>query len=110
MQGVMGPLTTAPSMLVEIFGGMSWPGLKAAIHSGGLTLSTRRLTFSDLTGSATIMVSMKLHFGHSNVRFSERSGRTSIVAKSSRVRHRAQRGRSIGKRNTSVRERGMLLT
>jgi hypothetical protein len=53
---------------------------------------------------------MKSHLGHSKVRFSERSGRGTILVKFIRVRHLTQRGRSIGESNTSVSERGMLLT
>jgi hypothetical protein len=45
--------------------------VEIVIHAGGLTLSARRLTSSDLSGSDTTLVSMKSHLGHSKVRFSQ---------------------------------------
>jgi hypothetical protein len=84
--------------------------IKVVIHCGGLTLSASRLTSSDLEGSGTTLVSMKSHLGHSKVRSSESSGRGTILVRFMRMRHRTQRGRSIGESITSVSERGMLLT
>jgi hypothetical protein len=80
------------------------------IHSGGLTLFARRMISSDLIGSGTTLVSMKLHFGHSKIRFSERSGRATMLARFMRMRHLTHRGRSIGESMNSVDERGMSLT
>jgi hypothetical protein len=68
------------------------------------------MTSSDLRGSATTLVSMKSHFGHSKIRFSECSGLATRLVKFIRVRHLAQRGRSIGERKTSVKDEGMSLT
>jgi hypothetical protein len=42
-------------------------------HAGGLMLFAKRFTSSDLMGSETSLVSMKLHLPHSNIRFSEQS-------------------------------------
>jgi hypothetical protein len=80
------------------------------IHVGGLMLSARRLTSSELNGSDTTVVSMKSHLGHSKVRFSARPGRGAMLVRFIRVRHLAQRGRSIGESKTSVSERGISLT
>jgi hypothetical protein len=41
------------------------------VHAGGLIVSARRSAASDPRGSETTLVSMKSHFGHSKVRFSE---------------------------------------
>jgi hypothetical protein len=70
-------------------------------------LSVRQLTCSEPRGPETTSVSMKLHFGHSKVRFSERPGLRTMLVKSIRVRHLPQCGHSIGNSNTSVSERGM---
>jgi hypothetical protein len=83
---------------------------EVVIHTGGLMLSARRLAASDPRGSGTTLVSMKSHLGHSKVRFSECSGRGTMLVRFIRVRHRVQRGRSIGESRTSVSERGMTLT
>ena len=45
--------------------------VEIVIHAGGLILPARRLISSDWSGSDTILVSMKLHLGHSKVRFSQ---------------------------------------
>ena len=45
--------------------------VEIVVHAGGLALSARRVTSADLSGSDTILVSMKSHFGHSKVRFSQ---------------------------------------
>jgi hypothetical protein len=73
-------------------------------HAGGLILLVSRLISLDLRGSDTILVSIKSHFGHSKVRFSEWSGRASRLVRFIRLRHLAQRGRSIGTSRTSVSE------
>ena len=73
-------------------------------HAGGLMLLAIRTSASDFSGSGAIFVSMKAHFEHSKVRFSVPSGRGTIRVRSMRVRHRAQRGRSIGDSRTSVKD------
>jgi hypothetical protein len=55
-----------------------------------------------------ILVSMYLHFGHSNVRRSEWSGRGVMLVSFVDVRHLPQRGRSTGESKTSVRDKGIL--
>jgi hypothetical protein len=80
------------------------------VHAGGLILYARRSAASDPSGSETTLVSMKSHFGHSKVRFSERSARGAMLVRFIRVRHLAHSSRSIGECITSVSERGMLLT
>jgi hypothetical protein len=47
---------------------------------------------------------MNSQFGHSKVRFSEWSGRAARLVRFIRLRHLAQRGRSIGNSKTSVSE------
>jgi len=59
---------------------------------------------TDFRGSATVSVSMASHFRHSNVRFSDPSGSSEIVASLIRLWHRSQRGRSIGESATSVKD------
>jgi hypothetical protein len=54
-----------------------------------------RSTVSDFSGSGTALVSMKSHFGHSKVRFSDPSGKDSVPVNVIRIPHRPQRGRSI---------------
>jgi len=58
-------------------------------------LAVKRATASDFSGSATVLVSIASHFGHSNVRFSDPSGRGAMRASIIRFRHRPHRGRSI---------------
>jgi len=60
---------------------------------------------SDLKGSATVFVSMALHFGHSKVRLSDPPGSGEMRANIIRLRHRSQRGRSSGE---SPRSAGIL--
>jgi len=67
-------------------------------HAGGLMLSVRREIASDFRGSGAILVSMKAHFGHSKVRFSEPSGRATKLVSVMRIRHLPQRGHSSGER------------
>jgi hypothetical protein len=80
------------------------------IHAGGLTLSAGRSRSAELRESEITLVSMKPHFGHSKVRFSVRPVRGTILVRFIRVRHLAQRSRSIGASITSVSESGMVLT
>jgi hypothetical protein len=80
------------------------------IHVDGRIFAVSRLTSSELRGSETTLVSMKSHFGHSKVRFSERSGRRTMLVRFIRAWHLTQHGHSIGESNTSVSERGMSLT
>jgi hypothetical protein len=67
----------------------------------------RNLNQAEIFIHVATLVSMKLHFGHSKVRFSERPGLRTMLVKSIRVRHLPQCGHSIGNSNTSVSERGM---
>jgi hypothetical protein len=60
---------------------------------------------SDLKGSATVLVSMALHFGHSKVRLSDPPGSGETRASIIGLWHRSQRGRSIGE---SARSAGIL--
>ena len=60
---------------------------------------------SDLKGSATVFVSMALHFGHSKVRLSDPLGSGEMRASIIRLWQRSQRGRSIGE---SARSAGIL--
>jgi hypothetical protein len=59
------------------------------------------LTASDFSGSATVLVSIALHFGHSKVRSSDPSGKGANRASIVRARHLRQRGRSIEESGTS---------
>ncbi|MBA2398582.1 MAG: hypothetical protein H0V72_07760 [Bradyrhizobium sp.] len=60
-----------------------------------------RTTASDFSGSATVLVSIALHLGHSEVRSSDPSGKGVIRASLIRARHLQQRGRSIDVRRMS---------
>ena len=78
-------------------------------QTGGRTLVVSRTIDSDFSGSATILVSTASHFGHSNVRCSDRSGKGEMRASLIRVWHRPQRGRSIAVRGTGVKETSVSL-
>jgi hypothetical protein len=76
-------------------------------------LAVNRTMASDFSGSATVLLSIASHFGHSNVRCSDRSGKGEMRASIIRAWHRPQRGRSIevkgiGVKGTSV-SLGMIL-
>jgi len=58
-------------------------------------LVVSRSIASDFKGSATVLVSIALHFGHSKVRCSDPSGKGAIRASLIRAKHLRQRGRSI---------------
>jgi hypothetical protein len=64
-------------------------------------LVASRPTASDFSGSATVIVSVRSHLGHSNVRCSAPSGKGAIRASIIRAWHRSQRGHSIGLNLTS---------
>jgi hypothetical protein len=59
------------------------------------------MTASDFKGSATVLVSMALHFGHSKVRSSDPSDKGANRASVIRVKHLPQRGRSSEESGTS---------
>jgi hypothetical protein len=59
------------------------------------------ITASDFSGSATVMISIALHFGHSKVRCSDPSDKGANRASVIRARHLPQRGRSIEESGTS---------
>lgn len=63
---------------------------------GGLTPSASRPEAPDFRGASTIFVSIKLHLGHSKVRFSDPFPRCSLLASIIRIWHLGQRGRSSG--------------
>ena len=63
-------------------------------QAGGLSELAVSQPAAFLIGSGSITVAMKLHFWHSNVRFSEPSLRCSFFVNSIRLRHLLQRGRS----------------
>jgi len=73
-------------------------------QTGGRTLAVNRATASDFSGSATVMVSIDSHFGHSKVRLSDPSGRGAMRASIIRLRQRPQRGRSIEDNGIEVKE------
>jgi hypothetical protein len=56
------------------------------------------------------LVSTYAHFGHSKVRFSDRSDRCTLFVKSMCVRHLTQRGHSIGESKLSVEDEIMRIT
>ena len=56
---------------------------------------------SDFKGSATVMISIASHFGHSKVRCSDPSAKGASRTKFIRARHLRQRGRSIEDSGTS---------
>jgi len=58
-------------------------------------LVVSRTTVSDFKGSATVLVWIALHFGHSKVRCSDPSGKGANRASLIRAKHLRQRGRSI---------------
>jgi hypothetical protein len=58
------------------------------------------MTASDFSGSAIVMVSIALHFGHSKVRCSDPSDKGTNRASVIRARHLPQRGRSIEESGT----------
>jgi hypothetical protein len=63
-----------------------------------------RSTASGFIGSATVLVSMKWHFGHSNIRFSDPFGRGAARANIIRELQRSHRGLSMAVSATSVNE------
>jgi hypothetical protein len=54
--------------------------VKDSDQAGGLALLANHSTAGDLKQLATILVSMKWHFKHSNMRFSEPSLRHSLLS------------------------------
>jgi hypothetical protein len=72
------------------------------VHAGGLTLSVKRFSSRESSGSATSLTSMAPHLAHSNIRFSEWPAPTTISANRIRVRHLTQRGYSMGRRAASI--------
>jgi hypothetical protein len=77
--------------------------LASGVHqTGGRTLAVNRSTASDFSGSAIVLVSTASHFGHSNVRCSDPSGKGEMRASIIRAWHRPQRGRSIAVKGTGV--------